>query len=106
MKDQPPKRFVRFTKDFPEVARAYSALGDAVHAAGPLDERTRALIKCAISGAARLEGGFHAHVRKARRLGISKEEVQHVALLAMPTVGFPHAMTLLSWIDDVYDKED
>lgn len=77
-------------------------MGEAVHNAGPLDEKTRALIKCAISGAARLEGGFHAHVRKAKQQGITKEEIQHTVMLTLPTLGFPHMMALMSWIDDVY----
>ncbi len=105
MKDKPPKRFQAFTKDHPEIAKAYSNLGEAVHNAGPLDDKTRALVKIAISGASRQEGGFHAHVRKARLLGISKEEIQHVALLALPTLGFPSMMMLLSWIDDVFHRD-
>ena len=105
MQDKPPKRFTKFSEDHPAVAKAYSALGDAVHHAGPLDEKSRALVKIAISGASRQEGGFHAHVRKARLLGISKEEMQHVVLLTLPTLGFPTMMMLLSWIDDVFDKK-
>ncbi len=106
MKDRPPKKFIEFTEKYPDIAKAYYQLGEAVHAAGPLDERTRALVKCAVSGASKLEGGFHAHVRKAKRLGLSKEEIQHVAMLTLPTVGFPHMMMLMSWIDDVFEKKD
>ncbi|RMF31512.1 MAG: carboxymuconolactone decarboxylase family protein [Bacteroidetes bacterium] len=105
MKDKPPKRFQQFTEKYPEIAKAYFELGEAVHKAGPLDDRTRALVKIAISGASRQEGGFHAHVRKARMLGISKEEIQHVVLLSLPTLGFPTMMMLLSWVDDVFDKD-
>jgi 4-carboxymuconolactone decarboxylase len=105
MSDQPPKHFTKFTKNYPEVAEAYSALGDSVHKAGPLDEKTRALIKIAISGGSKTQGAFHAHVRKARKLGISFEEIRHVALLSTPTIGFPNMMALMSWIEDVEKKE-
>lgn len=106
MKNQKlPKQFEAFVNKYPEIAQAYSNLGTAVHAAGPLDKRTRALIKLAISGSARIEGGFHAHVRKARTLGISWEEITHVALLTMPTIGFPNCMALISWIEDIHEKE-
>lgn len=105
MSDQPPKHFTRFSKNYPDVAKAYAELGDAVHNAGPLDEKTRALIKIAISGGSKTQGAFHAHVRKARRLGISYEEIKHVALLSTPTIGFPNMMALMSWIDDVEQKE-
>jgi alkylhydroperoxidase/carboxymuconolactone decarboxylase family protein YurZ len=107
MKKQPlPKQFEAFVGNYPEIAKAYSLLGTAVHEAGPLDKKTRALIKLAISGSARIEGGFHAHVRKARALGIGWDEITHVALLTMPTIGFPNCMALLSWIEDVREKEE
>ena len=105
MSNQPPKHFTRFGKDYPDVAKAYSELGAAVHQSGPLDEKTRALIKIAISGGSRTQGAFHAHVRKARMLDISYEEIRHVALLSTPTIGFPNMMALMSWIDDVEEKE-
>jgi alkylhydroperoxidase/carboxymuconolactone decarboxylase family protein YurZ len=103
---KPPKRFIQFTQDFPKVAEAYSNFGHSVHHAGPLDERTRALVKVALSGGAGIEGAFHAHVRKARMLDLSWDEITHVALMAMPTIGFPRSVALLSWIDDVKKKEE
>lgn len=87
------------------MAKAYEELGEAVHKAGPLDAKTRALIKVAISGGARLEGGFHAHVRKAKQAGCTRDEVRHVAFLTLPTLGFPTMMTLQSWIDDIYEEK-
>ncbi|HEY6952480.1 MAG TPA: carboxymuconolactone decarboxylase family protein [Bacteroidota bacterium] len=96
-----PKRFVQFKEDYRDVARAYEALGNACHSAGPLDEKTRALVKLAISIGARLEGGAHSHVRKALDAGVTKEELRHVALLAIQTIGFPPAMAAMSWIDDI-----
>ena len=105
MSDQLPKHFTDFSKNYPDVARAYADLGDAVHKSGPLDEKTRALIKMAISGGSKIQGAFHAHVRKARELGITYEEIRHVALLSTPTIGFPNMMALMSWVDDVEEKE-
>lgn len=66
MKDQPPKHFTTFMENYPEVGDAYSKLGSAVRAAGPLDEKTAALIKVAISGGARIQGGFHSHCTKSQ----------------------------------------
>jgi alkylhydroperoxidase/carboxymuconolactone decarboxylase family protein YurZ len=104
-KDKIPKRFTHFMEKYPDIGIAYFKLGEAVHQAGPLDDKTRALIKVAISGGAKLEGGFHSHVRKAIQAGVTREELQHVALLALPTLGFPSMMALLSWIDDIYEDE-
>ncbi len=100
---QIPKRYLKFKKDYSDVATAYESMGDAVHKAGPLDEKTRALIKLAVSTGARLEGAVHSHVRKAVKAGASKEEMRQVALLALPTIGFPSMMAALSWIDDIVE---
>lgn len=102
---QPPKRFQRFQKEYKAVADAYESMGTAVHEAGPLDDKTRALIKLAISTGARLEGAVHAHVRKALEIGVRPEELKQVALLALPTIGLPSMMAALSWIDDILDDQ-
>ena len=78
-------------------------MGDAVHKAGSLDDKTRALIKLAISTGARLEGAVHSHVRKAIKAGATKEEMHQVALLSLPTIGLPSMMAALSWIDDIIE---
>ena len=101
---QIPKRYLKFKEDFSDVATAYELMGNAVHNAGPLDEKTRALIKLAISTGARLEGAVHSHVRKAVKVGASKEEMRQVALLALPTIGLPSMMAALSWIDDIIEE--
>jgi 4-carboxymuconolactone decarboxylase len=96
-----PKRFQKFTQDYPTVAKSYEELGNAVHSVGPLDPKTRALVKLAISVGARLEGAAHSHVRKALDVGVTRDELRHVALLSLPTIGLPSMMAALSWIDDV-----
>ena len=99
-----PERFQRLRTDFPTVADAYERLGTAVHAAGPLDDKTRALVKLGISTGARLEGALHSHVRKCIKLGVTKEEIRQAVLLAMPTIGLPGTMAAMSWADDILDK--
>ncbi len=100
-----PKRFKKFTQDYPQVAKAYEELGDAVHSAGPLDEKTRALIKLAISTGARLEGAVHSHARKALEANCTPEEMRQVALLSLPTIGLPSMMAALSWIDEIIENK-
>ena len=98
-----PSHYRWFQSEFPAVAKAYEDLGQAAHSAGSLDAKTRALVKVAISGAARLEGGLHAHVRKALAAGATAAEVYDVLLLLIPTVGFPGAMAALAWARDVIE---
>ena len=100
-----PKRYQRFHAEFPEVASAYEQMGDAVHNAGPLDDKTRALIKLAISTGARLEGAVHSHARKALKTGCKPEEMRHAVLLALPTIGLPSTMAALSWVDDILEDK-
>lgn len=101
----PPKRFKNFLKKYPTVGEAYEQLGNAVHQAGPLDDKTRALVKLAISTGARLEGAVHSHVRKALAAGVKPEELRHVALLSLPTIGLPSMMAALSWIDETIEDQ-
>jgi len=100
-----PRRFERFLKEYPEIAVAYESLGDAVHKQGPLDEKTRALVKIALAAGSKMEGAVHAQVRKALKLKITKAEIRQIALLAIPTIGFPAAMAVMSWIDDILDTK-
>jgi alkylhydroperoxidase/carboxymuconolactone decarboxylase family protein YurZ len=100
-----PKRFTSFAREHAAVLEAYERLGTACHQEGPLDERSRALVKLALSVGAQLEGGVHAQVRKSLELGISPGELRHVAMLAIPTLGFPSAMAALSWIDDLAPRK-
>ena len=99
-----PKPFKEFTENYPDVAGAYEKLGTAVHAAGPIDEKTRALIKLAISVGARMEGAVHSHTRKALDAGCTKEEIKQAVLLALPTIGLPNMMASMTWVKDIIEE--
>ena len=100
-----PKPYDRFRKQYPEVWNAYDQLGTAVHAAGPLDQKCRELVKLSLAIGAQLEGAVHSHTRKALDAGLSPEEIRQAALLALPTIGFPRMMAALTWIDDILAKK-
>lgn len=87
----------------PDVWSAYSALGKATAEAGPLTERERRLVKLALAIGADSEGGVHSHVRRARAEGIETTALEQVALLAIPTLGFPRAAAAYTWIGDLND---
>jgi alkylhydroperoxidase/carboxymuconolactone decarboxylase family protein YurZ len=102
---KPPKRYLAFLEQYPAIGVAYEQLGHAVGEAGPLDAKTRALIKVGISLAANQEGGVHSQARKALEAGATPEEVRHAVLQALTTIGFPNMMKGMSWVEDVLSKE-
>lgn len=102
---QLPKRYRDFFQKYPAVGAAYENYGASVAAAGPLDERTRSLVKLAVSIGARMEGAAKSHAHKALQAGATIEEVSHVALLAAPTIGFPNMMAALQWVEAVTEGE-
>jgi len=79
---------------------AFNDLGERCHEAGPLDEKSRRLVKLALSIGAALEGATHSAVRNARKAGITPEEIDHVALLAITTLGLPAATRAMTWVTD------
>ncbi len=98
---QIPTRFQQFGEKYPDILRACEALGESTQQAGPLDAKTRCLVKLAIATGALREGAVHSHARRAIQAGCTSEEIRHVVLLATTTLGFPSMMAALSWVEDV-----
>lgn len=96
-----PDAYTAFREEFPEVAEAYDAVGSAAHEAGPLDDRTRQLVKLAIAVGGHSEGAAKGHIRRAIEMGITPEEVKHVILLALTTAGFPAMVAAYAWLGEV-----
>jgi alkylhydroperoxidase/carboxymuconolactone decarboxylase family protein YurZ len=96
-----PNFYARFRETYPEVAKAYEALGEAAREAGPLRPKEAAMVKLALACGAHIEGAIHSHVRRALEAGAKPEEIRHVALLAITTLGFPTAMKIRALIEDV-----
>lgn len=91
-------------KRYPEVWKAYTELGSAVSQAGPLSERERRLVKLALAIGSRSEGATHSHARQALAEGVAADDIRHVCLLAITTLGFPAGAAALSWVGDILDK--
>ncbi len=89
---------------YPDIWEAYASLGQACAESGPLDAKTRRLVKLALAIGAASEGATHSHARRGASDNLSAEEMKQVALLAIPTLGFPRAIAALTWIEDVTEK--
>lgn len=99
-----PKPVEEFRKRYKAVWEAFEQLGEQCHQAGPLDEKTRRLVKVALSIGAGLEGGTHSAVRNAVKAGVTSEELNQVAVLAVSTLGLPAAIRGFTWVADMVDK--
>ena len=102
MAEQLPKAVNAFGDRHPDLWKAFNELGERCHKAVPLDEKSRRLVKLALSIGAGLEGATHSAVRSALKSGITAEEMDHVAVLAISTLGLPSATRAMTWIADSF----
>jgi len=96
-----PAPYREFVRKHPVLADAYEKLALACHEAGPLEEKTRRLVKLGIAVGHQSEGAVKSHARRALEAGASAEEVRHAVLLALTTVGFPAMIAAGEWVEEV-----
>ena len=106
MTDHLPDVYTDLRVAHPEVAEALDRLGELTSANGPLDDRTVRMVKLGIAAGAQAEGAVRSHARRALADGVSPDELRQVALLAITTRGFPAAVAVWGWIDEVLAAED
>jgi 4-carboxymuconolactone decarboxylase len=100
-----PAHFLRFKQAHPDVVNAFEELGRHVHDGGPLSERERRLVKLGIAIGVNTEGAVHSAMRQALGGECSPADAEHVALLAITTLGWPRAMAAMSWVYDMTERE-
>jgi len=89
--------FKKFKREFPAIYKTHEALGKEIHEkAGPLPEKTRWLIKVAISCASNHKISLETHIAKAKEAGATNDEIMHALLLTIQTAGFPTFMEAYS----------
>lgn len=107
MDPKTPDTFKAFVDRFPEVWRAQETAARAVEAAGPLDRKTRELIKIGICLGGTLQTALRRHVHQALESGAGLAQIEHALLLGINTVGFPTVM--IAWKaahDQIREHED
>jgi 4-carboxymuconolactone decarboxylase len=98
-----PDVYVHFERAFPNVHTAHQELARRCYEAGPLDERSTRLVKLGIAIGAQAEGAVRSHARRALAEEVPPEALRHVGLLALTTIGFPHTVAGLGWIEEVIE---
>lgn len=96
-----PQPYQHFLARYPSLAEAYEKLALACHDAGPLDEKTRRLIKFGIAVGQQSEGAIKSHARRAIEGGATPDEIRHALLLALTTTGFPAMIAASEWVEEV-----
>lgn len=91
-------------EEYPEVWEQYANLGKACSESGPIEDETKRLVKLSLAVGSQSEGAVHSHVRRALDEGVDPETLRHVAILSIPTLGFPKAMAAMTWIDDLAEE--
>lgn len=100
---KPPKAYDAFVSRYPELGEAWGKIA-AAGKQGPLDEKTARLVKLGLAIGAMREGSVHASVRKAKAMGIEREEIEQVIALAAGTLGMPSVVAAFCWAGDVLDE--
>ena len=101
---KPPVTYQRFSKRYAKLRDAWDLAAEAGKE-GPLDEKTRRLIKLGIAIGNMGEGAVHSSVRKAVAAGASNEEIYQVLALAAGNLGFPSSVAVFTWIEDELVKK-
>ena len=94
---QLPKPYQQFRTNYPQVYKAYEQLGEAAANAGPLDAKTRELIRLGMSAANKSESAVKSHTHRALEAGATSEEIEHTLLLGINTLGFSTIMAAITW---------
>lgn len=100
-----PRVYRDLRAEHPGIAEAYDSLGDACRRAGPLNAREQRLVKLGITVGLSSEGGVRSHVRRGLDEGLTREELLHAIVIAVPTAGFPATAAAYRWACQVLDRE-
>lgn len=100
-----PATFKQFVARFPELSESHSDMAKAADQVGPLDAKTRELIKIGISLGAGLESATKSHVRRAAGHGASTEEMEQAIMLGMTTCGFPKTVAAWWWMQAQLERD-
>jgi len=96
--------FMTFMSEAPEQAKAWSEMVQGLAKASALDEKTQSLAYLAVLAVLRLESGIPFHVKVAKEVGASREEVISSILVGLPAAG--HRVTqVLSAALAAFDAE-
>ncbi|MDO8670770.1 MAG: carboxymuconolactone decarboxylase family protein [Dehalococcoidia bacterium] len=102
--DYLPNVYKGFGEKFPGIKEAYDALAVRCNESGPLDRRSRRLVKLGVAIGLGSEGGVRSHARRALEEGVPAAELRHAVLMAITSAGFPAMIAAMHWVEEVIEK--
>jgi alkylhydroperoxidase/carboxymuconolactone decarboxylase family protein YurZ len=85
--EQVSNSFQVFMKESGSVGEAFMESVVKMSKASALDPKTDELAYIAVLSAVRMLGGIPFHVKSAKKLGATREEIKSAVLVGMPAVG-------------------
>lgn len=79
--------FISFAKNTPKQQEIWMKMVNELNEASALDSKTKALAYLSVLAALRLESGIDFHVKHAKSLGATKDEVLSAILIGLPATG-------------------
>lgn len=76
-----------FMKESSEVGKAYIDMILQQEKSCALDRKTREITYIAVLSATKILGGLAYHVKSAKKIGVTREEVKSAVLVGLPAVG-------------------
>lgn len=86
-KPQVSQAFMSFAKNAPEHQKIWMETAVKLSDSSKLDQKTDELAYIAVLAALRLESGIPFHVKHAKMLGASRDEVISAVLIGLPAAG-------------------
>lgn len=79
--------FLSFAKNTPKQQAIWMKMVSELNEVSALDSKTKALAYLSVLAALRLESGINFHVKHAKSLGATKDEVLSAILVGLPATG-------------------
>jgi len=96
--------FMTFMREGGKVSQAFMEMVTQTAEASALDRKTDELAYIAVLAAVRMSGGMAFHVKSAKKLGATRDEIKSAVLVGLPAVGL-QVLESLSAALCSYDEE-
>jgi len=105
-KEKVEKSLKHLKEQHNKLYEAYQDFGKAIHTEGPIDEKTRLLIKVSLAASNNTPNTLRIQISKAIEFGCTLKEVEHAIWLTATNIGFPAMMESYIIFREIVDETD